>query len=61
LNDPLHWHARAEEARALANTMEDHPDAKQRMLDVAVSYDHLAELAAKRQKREKPSSFNGVT
>jgi len=53
MNDPLHWLARAEEARALAKTMNGDPDAMQRMLDVAVSYDHIAELAANRQKRQR--------
>ncbi len=45
---------RAEEARALAKTMDDDPDAKQRMLAIAESYDHVAELAQKRRKRGKP-------
>ena len=44
--------SKAEEARALAKIMEGDPDAKQRMLDVASSYDQLAELAAIRQKAE---------
>jgi hypothetical protein len=39
------------EARELANTMDDDPDAKQRMLEVADSYDQIAELAANHQKR----------
>jgi hypothetical protein len=51
MNDPLHWRALAMEARELANTMDDDPDAKQRMLEVADSYDQIAELAANRQKR----------
>ncbi len=57
MNDPLHWLARAEEARALANTMDDDPSAKQRMLDIAASYDHIAELAEKRQRRDKTGQF----
>jgi len=57
MNDPLHWRARAEESRALANTMDDDPLAKQRMLDIATSYDHIAELAEKRLTRARTGQF----
>ena len=41
LNDPEYWHDHAKEARALAEKMAD-PVSKQKMLDVAANYEHLA-------------------
>jgi hypothetical protein len=42
-----HWRERAEEARTLAEQMED-ADARRTMLDIANSYDNLAARAEAR-------------
>jgi hypothetical protein len=47
INDPEHWRQRAEEARALAEQMQD-PQSKQAMLRIATDYEHLVERAARR-------------
>ena len=47
INDPKHWRYRAEEARAMAESMTD-PEAKQSMLDVAADYERLAKRAEDR-------------
>jgi hypothetical protein len=47
VNDPQHWRFRAEEARKRAAQMTD-PAGKQIMVDIATSYDKLAEEAEKR-------------
>jgi hypothetical protein len=47
LNNPAHWHLRAQEARLLANALED-PEAKAATLKIADEYDRLAQRAAKR-------------
>ena len=47
INDPEHWRNRAEEARTLANQMNDEV-SKQMMLRIAADYDKLAERAALR-------------
>jgi len=44
---PAYWRERAEEARAKAAEMRDR-DARQAMLDIANSYDHLAKMAERR-------------
>ena len=49
INDPEHWRKRAEEARALANQMNDET-SKQTMLNIAADYDRLAERAEGRAK-----------
>jgi hypothetical protein len=46
LNNPAHWHLRAEEARLLAAALED-PEAKAATLKIADEYDRLAVRAAK--------------
>ena len=51
LQNPKHWHARAEETREKANAMGS-PDLKERMLQIALDYDGLAE----RVKRESAES-----
>jgi hypothetical protein len=58
LNDPWHWHSRAEEARALAKTMGDDREAQQRMFEVATNFDHIADLAANRLKRAQGNTAN---
>jgi hypothetical protein len=45
LNDPDHWHQRAEEARVQAEQMSNE-QTKQTMLQIAADYDNLAVRAA---------------
>ena len=47
INDPKHWRHRAEEARAMAESLTD-PEAKQLMLNVAADYEKLAKRAEDR-------------
>jgi hypothetical protein len=47
LNNPVHWHLRAQEARLLAAQLED-PEAKAATLKIADEYERLAVRAAKR-------------
>jgi hypothetical protein len=47
LDNPAHWRARAEESRALAEELHE-PEARRLMLQVAESYDRLANNADKR-------------
>ena len=55
INYPEYWRRRAEEARALAEMIED-PEAKRMMMGVVEGYDRLAEYAEARQaaKESKP-------
>ncbi len=55
LNDPEHWRDRSKEARAIAEGMADSV-SKQKMLDVAANYEHLAQRAEDRRtgKAQKP-------
>jgi len=48
INDPAHWHRRAEEMRKLADLASDEV-SKQMMLAIAKDYDRLAERAQQRQ------------
>jgi hypothetical protein len=50
LNNVEHWRDRAEEARVHAEQMND-PEAKRMMLEIAKSYDKLADRAAERRLR----------
>ena len=45
VNDPKHWRQRAEESRALAETLSDSV-ARNQMIEVAAAYDRMAERAA---------------
>ena len=47
LNNPAHWHLRAQEARLLASQLEDQ-EAKAATLKIAEEYDRLAIRAAER-------------
>jgi hypothetical protein len=47
LNNPAHWHLRAQEVRLLAALLED-PEAKAATLKIAEEYEQLAVHAAKR-------------
>jgi hypothetical protein len=53
MKDGTHWRERAKEARTTADAC-DHPKEKQMMLDIAQSYDILAESAEKRFAENKP-------
>jgi hypothetical protein len=59
LNDPDHWRDRAKEARAMAEDMTD-PVSKQKMLDVASNYEHLAKRAAGRRTGIAPKPHAGA-
>jgi len=50
MNDAKHWRERAEEVRAVAETMND-GEARRLMQGIAESYDHLAERAEQRVKQ----------
>jgi hypothetical protein len=47
INDPKHWHERAEEMRALAEKAGDE-ESRQAMLRIATDYDKLAQRALER-------------
>jgi hypothetical protein len=47
LNNPAHWHMRAQEARLLASRLDD-PEAKAATLRIAAEYEGLAARATKR-------------
>jgi hypothetical protein len=51
LNNPAHWHLRAQEARLLASQLED-PEAKAATLKIAEEYERLAVRAAKRMEED---------
>ena len=51
-NDPAHWQRRAEEARRLADQLDD-PIAKKAMHDIALYYERLAALAEKKRGTTK--------
>ena len=51
-NDPGHWRARAIEARAVAEHLND-PISKEMMLKVAADYEKLAKRAEERAENRK--------
>jgi hypothetical protein len=53
INDPEHWKARAQEARKLAEEMND-AAARQAMLTIADEYEKLAQRA---RERSRPTCF----
>jgi hypothetical protein len=55
INEPAHWLARAEEARILANQMND-AEAKVAMLRIAEDYERLAQRAEGRALGRVPNS-----
>lgn len=46
-NDPKHWRQRAQEARAIAEEIDD-PESKRTTLEIAEAYERLAVLAEKK-------------
>jgi hypothetical protein len=57
--DGTHWRERAKEARTTADAC-DRPEEKRMMLDIARSYDSLAESAEKRfAENNKPTRVVG--
>jgi hypothetical protein len=52
LNNPAHWHLRAQEAPLLASQLED-PEAKAATLKIADEYDRLAIRAQVRTEEMK--------
>jgi hypothetical protein len=55
LNDPEHWRERAKKARALAEDMADSV-SKEKMLDLAANYEHLAKRAEDRRSGKNPET-----
>jgi hypothetical protein len=53
VNDPAYWKQRAEEARALADQLDD-PVAEQILLTIASGYEQVAALAAARLVAREP-------
>ena len=53
VNNFHHWRARAEEARALVNRIDD-AEAKRTMIGIAASYDRLAGIAEIRAGASSP-------
>jgi molecular chaperone GrpE (heat shock protein) len=54
INEPDHWRARAEEARNLANQMND-SESKDAMLRIARDYERLARRAEHRAAGRPPN------
>jgi hypothetical protein len=53
VDDPQHWRRRAQEARRIAEQLDD-PAARTTMQEIAVSYERLAELAHARRAARSP-------
>jgi hypothetical protein len=61
LNDPEYWRDRAKEARAMAEDMAD-PASKQKMLEVAASYEHLDQTRRRPREGKNSETFvRGLT
>jgi hypothetical protein len=58
INDPEHWRNRAQEARTLADQMDDEA-SKQTMLRIADDYERLAERALQRAQGASPTPPKG--
>jgi hypothetical protein len=55
LDDPEHWHQRAEEARLVAEQLHD-PVAKAAILRIAADYEQIAEQARQRAAGARPQT-----
>ncbi len=55
IDDPKHWHTRADETRVLAEPMTD-AMSKQAMLGVAAGYDRMAKRAEEHMTKSSPHS-----
>jgi hypothetical protein len=55
INNPAHWRQRAEEARAIADSLTD-PQSKEAMLRIVNDYEHLAERAEQRARGSPQAS-----
>jgi hypothetical protein len=55
LNNPAHWHLRAQEADLLALHLRD-PEANAAVLKIADEYDHLAVRAARQREPDQSKS-----
>jgi hypothetical protein len=53
IHDPQHWRQRAEEARAIADQL-NNPQSKEAMLRIAKDYERLAARAEQRMKDKAP-------
>ena len=53
IDDPNNWLDRAEEARTVAQQLDD-PAAKRMMVGIAESYERLAQRAEERRKQRTP-------
>ena len=51
LDNPGYWQARAEEARVVAESLQD-PTSREIMLRIASDYERMAEKAEERSKRK---------
>jgi hypothetical protein len=60
LNNPGHWHLRAQEARLLASKLED-PEAEATILKIAEDYERLAVRSAKRLAEQKQPDNSSPT
>jgi hypothetical protein len=60
LNNPAHWHLRAQEARLLAAQLEGE-EAKAAILKMAEDYERLAVRAAKRLQDDKAQARDANT
>jgi hypothetical protein len=58
ISDPKHWLARAKEARALAEQLDD-AEAKRTMLATADDYERLAKRAEERAAGRWPQNHDG--